>query len=180
MNTVSVMDVDNLAIIRNSVDEFLRYAAARYAGQAGRLLDVAPQEHPGARPFFPSHVSVETLDIDPRAGATYTADLCDCEAAVAGSTFDYVVCTEVLEHTRQPFKAAESLFRVLKPGGLCFATTPFNFRIHGPSPDCWRFTESGLRELFKPFHVVELTAVDMPDRFLMPIHYRVVAQRPVC
>ena len=63
-------------------------------------------------------------------------------------------------------------------GGLAFVTTPFNFRIHGPLPDCWRFTEHGLRALFREFDIVELTEEPTPDRPLMPIHYRLVARRP--
>ena len=59
-----------------------------------------------------------------------------------------------------------------------FGSTPFNFRIHGPLPDCWRFTEHGLRALLKEFEVVELNQVDTPERELMPMHYTFVAKRP--
>ncbi|HZM05602.1 MAG TPA: TylF/MycF/NovP-related O-methyltransferase [Candidatus Saccharimonadales bacterium] len=41
-----------------------------YGTRPARLLDIAPQEHAGDRPYFPDCVSVETLDIDPDAGAT--------------------------------------------------------------------------------------------------------------
>ena len=57
-------------------------------------------------------------------------------------------------------------------------TTPFNFRIHGPLPDCWRFTEHGLRALLTDFEIVTLDAVETPGRPLMPVHYRTVARRP--
>jgi SAM-dependent methyltransferase len=177
--TVSQRDIENLALIRKSVEAFMRHAADRYAKQPGLLLDIAPQDHAGARPFFPQTISVETLDINPGAGAHYTADLCDPRSTVPSGHFDYIVCTEVLEHTRQPFKAVENLFRMLKPGGYCFVTTPFNFRIHGPLPDCWRFTEHGLRELFSEFSIIELTALEDPERFLMPIHYQLVVSRRV-
>jgi SAM-dependent methyltransferase len=177
--TVSQMDVRHLALIRQSVEDFMRHVAAQYARTAGILLDIAPQDHAGARPFFPQEIVVETLDINPQAGARYTADLCDCRSVVPDCRFDYVVCTEVLEHTRQPFKAVDSIFRVLKPGGYCFVSTPFNFRIHGPLPDCWRFTEHGLKELFSRFSITELTSLDDPERFLMPLHYRLVARRPI-
>lgn len=177
-DVVSPIDVRHLALIRHSVEDFMRRVAAKYARGAGLLLDVAPQDHAGARPFFPPAIQVETLDINPQAGATYTADLCNCRAELADGTFDFVVCTEVLEHTRQPFKAVENIFRILKPGGWCFITTPFNFRIHGPLPDCWRFTEHGLRELFAGFEILELTALEDPERFLMPVHYQLVARRP--
>jgi hypothetical protein len=177
--TVSALDIKFLAEIRASVNRFMADAASRFAQQPGLLLDVAPQVYAGARPFFPAHVEIETLDIDPKAGCTHTADLCECSDTRLLERFDYIVCTEVLEHTRQPFHAADQLLRMLKPGGLCFVTTPFNFRIHGPLPDCWRFTEHGLKELFRKFEIVELSSVEDPDRFLMPIHYCLVARKLV-
>lgn len=50
--------------------------------------------------------------------------------------FDYILCTEVLEHTLNPFRAVYEMFRILKPKGLLFISVPFNFGIHRPLPDC--------------------------------------------
>jgi SAM-dependent methyltransferase len=175
---VSAQDVEHLQAIRGNVVAFMKRAAARYAAGGGRLLDIAPQIHEGARPFFPSSVEVDTLDIDPASGCTYIADLCRHNPALPGGRYDFVVCTEVLEHTVQPFDAVREIRRLLKPGGLLFLTTPFNFRIHGPLPDCWRFTEHGLRRLLQEFEIVELAALETPGRALMPIHYAVTARKP--
>ena len=182
--TVSEFDVAALAMIRQNVDAFMAHCAAKYGASTGahapRLLDVAPQDHKGAAPFFRNAV-IETLDIDRASGATHVVDLCDCSQvvrAIGRDKFDCVVCTEVLEHTRQPFNAAQSILEILKPNGLVFVTTPYNFRIHGPLPDCWRFTEHGLREVFKSFEVVELNELETEGRFLMPIQYTLVARKP--
>lgn len=179
--TVSEMDQLHLRLLRQNVEAFMARVASHHSGYVtagGLLLDVAPQVHRGARPFFDARVKIETLDIDPASGADHIADLCHCVAQVGPGRFDFVVCTEVLEHTRQPFDAVKSIFAILRPGGLAFVTTPFNFRIHGPLPDCWRFTEHGLRELFKDFDILELDALESDDRFLMPIHYTLVARKP--
>lgn len=174
---VSLQDVEHLRLIRENVSTFLRRVSKQYAGYSGLLLDVAPQEHEGARPFFSENIFVETLDIDPASGATYIADLCVCADVVGVEKFEYIVCTEVLEHVVQPFGAVNSIWSMLKPGGLLFLTTPFNFRIHGPLPDCWRFTEHGLRVLLKNFEILELCGLEDDDRFLMPIQYTVVARK---
>jgi hypothetical protein len=176
-NSVSQFDVAALRRIRDNVESFMVHCNARY-GRAGTvLLDIAPQEHRGAAPFFPD-VRIETLDIDPGSGATHIADLCSCAPVVGTERFEFIVCTEVLEHTRQPFAAVASMHAMLRKGGLCFCSTPFNFRIHGPLPDCWRFTEHGLRELFRDFEIVELNALETEDRFLMPVQYTLVARKP--
>ncbi len=176
---MSELDVQILADIRDNVVRFMRCAAASYASDHGRLLDVAPQDHEGAAPFFPGGIHIDTFDIDPWSGTTFVGDICRKNECFEDGVYDYVVCTEVLEHTRQPFDAIEEIFRILRPGGYLFLTTPFNFRIHGPLPDCWRFTEHGLRELLKRFQVVELNQVESRDRALMPIHYSIVAQKPI-
>lgn len=174
------MDIEHLRLLRENVERFMADVAARYGIEPARLLDIAPQVHKGARPFFGPHVHVDTLDIDPDSGATFIADLCDRQqiARVPGG-YDMIVCTEVLEHTLQPFDAVDNIHAMLKPGGLVFVSTPFNFRMHGPLPDCWRFTEHGLRRLFQDFQIIELAALECEDRFLMPIHYTVVARKPV-
>lgn len=156
----------------------MKESGAAWGEKAGLLLDIAPQDHEGARPYFSDAVTVETLDINPAAGATYCADLCRINENVPAGRFDIIVCTEVLEHVLNPFAAAAEIRRFLKPGGLLLASSPFNFRIHGPLPDCWRFTEHGWRALLGAFDDVEIVCLEDPERFLMPIHYTVRARRP--
>jgi hypothetical protein len=63
-------------------------------------------------------------------------------------------------------------------GGLAFISTPSNFRIHGPLPDCWRFTEHGLRALFlNNFEILELNILETPDRPLTPLQYTLVVKK---
>jgi SAM-dependent methyltransferase len=176
---VSPLDVEHLASIRANVRKFMKESRAAWGDKGGLLLDVAPQDHEGARPYFSDAVTVETLDINPAAGATYCADLCRNNENIPAERFDIVVCTEVLEHVLNPFAAVAEIRRVLKPGGLLLASSPFNFRIHGPLPDCWRFTEHGWRSLLTAFESVEVSALEDDDRFLMPIHYTIRACRPV-
>lgn len=174
---VSETDIEFLRIIRKNVNDFLYKAASLCAQKDGILLDIAPQIHEGARAFFPHSIKVETIDIDPKSGCTYIGDICQYNEFLSDNAFDYIVCTEVLEHTLQPFAAVEEIRRILKPEGFLFASVPFNFRIHGPRPDCWRFTEHGIRALLDKFTIVELNKIETPDRTLMPIHYTVVAQK---
>lgn len=174
---VSQIDVENLQIIRENVVNFMKYVSSVYAQKKGRLLDIAPQVHEGAKPFFYDEIFVETLDLDLNSGCTYIGDICQHNNFLLDATYDYVVCTEVLEHTLQPFAAIDEIWRILKPDGLLFISTPFNFRIHGPLPDCWRFTEHGLRAILKNFNILELNSIETPERCLMPIHYTVVAKK---
>lgn len=176
----SQADVDHLKQIRKNIIDFMRNAADRYISSyaEGRLLDIAPQDHSKAELFFSETLTIQTLDIDPPSGCTYITDICkNNETLIPTAYFDYVVCTEVLEHTLNPFAAVQEIWRILKTDGKLFLSVPFNFRIHGPLPDCWRFTEHGLKAILKSFSILELNSLETKNRPLMPIHYTVVAKK---
>lgn len=42
----------------------------------------------------------------------------------ADNSFDTILCTEVLEHTRHPFQVVTELVRLLKPGGYLLISPP--------------------------------------------------------
>ncbi|MEA3486297.1 MAG: methyltransferase domain-containing protein [Thermodesulfobacteriota bacterium] len=172
----SQLDVDHLSVIRENVTNFLQKTARICSKTPGRILDIGPQDYEGIRLFLRSEV-VETLDIDPDSGCTYIGDICQNNGCLRDNSFDYVIFTEVLEHTLNPFAAISEIRRILKTGGMLFLSVPLNFRIHGPLPDCWRFTEHGLRTLLDDFMIVKMDALETPGRPLMPIHYTVIAQK---
>lgn len=173
-NEVSAVDTANLEIIRTAVTSLMKLAGSTItAGQ--KVLDIAPQDHGGVKPYVNPTVEVITIDIDPNSGASLVGDICTFNPLLQDSSFDSVVCTEVLEHVDNPFLAVKEISRVLKKGGVLYASSPLDFRIHGPLPDNWRFTEHGWKVLLRSFSMVTIRAVNNPDRFLMPIHYSVVA-----
>lgn len=174
----SSTDTKHLKVIRKNVMDFMKHVASKYVFKAGRLLEIGPRDCEGVRPFFPEFVIVESLDINPDSGCTYTGDICKRNDFLFDGSFLYIVCTEVLEHVLNPWDAVDEMWRLLEPGGFLFLSVPFNFRIHGPLPDCWRFTKYGLQALLKAFLILELNEIETPGRPLMPIHYTVVAKKP--
>lgn len=164
-------------MLRTWTSEFWVEIASRARRAPGtRMLEIAPQVHGGMVPLLAgSAVDVVVLDKDPESGADVIGDICETNPELGDAEFDMVVCTHVLEHVADPFAAVAEIRRVLKPGGIAFVVVPLNFRIHGPLPDNWRFTEHGCRALFRQFVTVEVTAQESPDRPLMPIQYRVAA-----
>jgi len=51
---------------------------------------------------------------------------------VPDGSFDYVICTEVLEHVPRPDLAITEFARVLKAGGVVILTAPLGSGIHMP------------------------------------------------
>jgi len=46
------------------------------------------------------------------------------------ASFDAILCSEVLEHLRDPLKALDEFARLLKPGGKLILTAPFSSLVH--------------------------------------------------
>ncbi len=55
-------------------------------------------------------------------------------------SFDFVLCTQVLEHTEKPEKLVEECARVLKPGGKVLFSMPFMYPEHEIPYDFQRYT----------------------------------------
>jgi SAM-dependent methyltransferase len=61
-------------------------------------------------------------------------------------SFDLVIAEHVFEHLLQPGYAGRNIYEMLSPGGAALVVTPFLYKIHNNPQDCWRWTESGLRQ----------------------------------
>lgn len=174
---VSDIDNKNYLIIRNNIKCVIKKYADLYDSKNIKVLDVAPQVHNGVQEFF-KFSKIETLDINPHSNCTYICDLCQNNSnIIPDNNYDLIFCTEVLEHTLNPFTAVNELYRLIKPNAIVITTTPFNFRIHNPYPDNWRFTENGLKVLFSKFSVTEINSIDDSNRFLMPIQYVCISKK---
>jgi SAM-dependent methyltransferase len=66
----------------------------------------------------------------------------------ADASFDAVLSLNVLEHVRDPFRAAREMMRVLKPGGEVMAVAPFLQPLHGYPNHYYNMTAQGLLALF--------------------------------
>lgn len=65
------------------------------------------------------------------------------------NTFDAIMCGQVLEHCKNPFKLMAECTRVLKPGGVFLGTAPFIWEQHRVPVDCWRLLPDGFVALFE-------------------------------
>lgn len=75
--------------------------------------------------------------------------------------FDAVISIAVLEHVRDPFRAAAEMVRVLKPGGELICCVPFLQPLHGYPHHYYNMTHQGLRNLFEgPLAVDRITVPD--------------------
>ena len=85
------------------------------------------------------------VDMQPGDGVDEVLDVCGGIVPDQHKlAFTGIVCSEVLEHVKDPLLALANINQMLEPGGYLLVTTLTAFPIHGFPDDYWRFTPSGL------------------------------------
>lgn len=125
---------------RQYVDEFLT-RKIETAKPGKKLLDVGgiKKDLRGAFDISSRQLDVIAINISSSKGLDVLADA--RQLSLRSDFFDWVVCSEVLEHVDQPSKVLQEIFRVLRPGGNLLITVPFLFRIHADPNDVGRYTQ---------------------------------------
>lgn len=115
-----------------------------------RVLDLGSGGSSYGR-FFPNRICV---DIDPARKPDIVADAQNLP--FADGDFSFVLCTEMLEHVKNPFAVEREIHRVTSSGGTLILSTRFVYPLHDTPHDYWRFTKYGLSELFKEWTIIEI------------------------
>jgi SAM-dependent methyltransferase len=63
--------------------------------------------------------------------------------------YDLVICTQVLEHVKDPGAVLLEIFRVLREGGQLLLTAPLYYEEHEAPNDFFRFTRYGITQLLE-------------------------------
>jgi SAM-dependent methyltransferase len=75
---------------------------------------------------------------------------------------DTILCTGVLEHASDPYRAVAEIYRVLKSNGKAFFETPFIQTIHAAPEDYFRWTPEGLKKIMCAFEITKVDVVAGP------------------
>lgn len=97
-------------------------------------------------------IRIVSFDVYPSAATTFVGDA--HQIPLADGAVDGVWIQAVLEHVAQPHLVVGEIERVLAPGGVLYAETPFLQPVHEGPFDFHRFSESGHRLLFPGFDEV--------------------------
>jgi SAM-dependent methyltransferase len=136
-------DYLTLKTLADDIECLLRQAAPRYPGAVA--LDLGALRSPYRPLVEESGYVLRTLDLTIENGADFAGTV---EATgLADASFDLVICTQVLEHCDDPWRAIAEIRRILKPAGRAILSAPHVWFYHPHPQDNWRFTQEGLVRL---------------------------------
>jgi SAM-dependent methyltransferase len=118
------------------------------------VLEIGGGSRDGNHTYSDLFPNRHTFDIDEQRQPDTVGDA--HAMPFADSSYECILCTEVLEHLHSPWLAIAEMQRVLKPGGELILTTRFVYPLHDTPHDYYRYTEYGLIHLFKGWEMVEL------------------------
>jgi SAM-dependent methyltransferase len=128
----------------------------------GKVLDIGGRLTSRRGRFVPPVHRVSSwviINLDSTEGAHVLGGLPHLPFSM--SSFNVVICTEVLEYVGDVEAAVEDIARVLDPNGVAFISVPFLHRSHGDKAyDKRRFTRNYLEDLFAiHFHDLRIEAM---------------------
>lgn len=133
-------------LLRRRLDEILE--ALPYASPGFKVLDVGCGGQPFRRAIEEKRLSYVSVDAqDPRGIVDVVAEI-DGElprALFELGPFDFIMCTEVLEHVADWDAAFRNLSALLRDGGRLVVTCPHFYILHEEPYDFWRPTIHALR-----------------------------------
>jgi SAM-dependent methyltransferase len=98
--------------------------------------------------YLPNVINLEIVPYD----STDIVALAE-QIPLRDASVDAVISSAVLEHVKHPWRAAEEIARVLKPGGALYVAVPFLQPLHGYPNHYFNMTGDGLASLFPGFEV---------------------------
>ena len=123
----------------------------------GVVLDLGGKRNNKRGNFMPPEENADAwwyVNLDMSTRPDIYADV--TSVPIESKSLDCIVCTEVLEHLSSPQTCVDEIYRLLRTKGIVFASVPFFYPVHADPYDFQRFTEDGLRHLFRNFSSVEI------------------------
>jgi SAM-dependent methyltransferase len=104
----------------------------------------------------PRKIRADVMNVDgePYTGVDVVADI--TSLPIESNSVSMIICDNVLEHVPDSKKAVAEIYRILKPGGVAYISTPFLYPFHSSPNDYHRWTDQGLRVLFSEFCMREM------------------------
>jgi SAM-dependent methyltransferase len=113
----------------------------------GNFLDLGGSRHSAYHLLLSSsEKNIHTANLEGAGETDFSVDL-EKTLSIPSSSYENIVCLNVLEHIYNFHGVIDESYRILKPGGTYIVSVPFLFNIHGSPNDYFRYTRSTLEKM---------------------------------
>ena len=122
---------------------FVKEVSEEYCSKGGKIIDIGAGTCQYKNYFKNLQYFSQNIQNNQQESINYVGEF----EILPSNRFNYVLCTQVLEHLKDPNAAFKNFHRILKKRGKVFLTTIMAFEEHSIPEDYFRFTRYGLRYL---------------------------------
>ncbi len=136
----------------------------------GVIIDLGGGKNPSYERFW--NINPEKfirVDINKKSEPDVIADLNE-PLPFSNNFADVIFLFNVIYILENPGIVLKEIYRVLKPGGKLFITSPFIFNEAKEPTDYWRFTSEGLEKLLKESDFNTITIESVGERFSAAVY----------
>lgn len=143
-------------MIQAELDAIRRVATVHYRG--GPALDVGSSDLAfRQREKLPYDLgglfeagAYRTFDAKAGEGVDMVGDVHELGQHISAKSIAFLICTNVLEHVRNPWWVVSQCAWVTRPDGVAIFSAPWTYGEHPDPEDHWRMNLSGLRAMCGP------------------------------
>jgi hypothetical protein len=119
----------------------------------GSVLEIGSKDYGNTstfRDFYPGN-PYTGVDLEDGPNVDEVIDLTKSTGSLPYDSYSLAICCSVLEHVKRPWLMAENITKLVRPLGFAYISVPWVWRYHPYPDDYYRFSPSGIMELFPEF-----------------------------
>ncbi len=160
-----------LPICHYYIHNFLQHYRSDIQGRVLEIGDATYTNRFGGEQVHKSDV-LHVVEGNPQA--TIIGDLTSADH-IPSDLFDCIICTQTLLCIYDVRAALQTLYRILKPGGVLLVSVPGISPICRYDMDCWgdywRFTTASIKRLFSEFWLPENLTIEAHGNVMTAVAY---------
>jgi|SRR5919199_1008233 SAM-dependent methyltransferase len=165
-SATSPQDQFIVQLLRKHIEQILS-TYAKPTSPLSRALDVGCGRQPFRKDLEALGYTYMSLDakqnLEETVDIVYEIDQPLTPEVIKQGTFDFILCTEVMEHVANWDVAFSNFAQLLAPGGRLFITCPHFYQLHEEPYDFWRATPYALQHFGNKFGLKVLHQVNAGD-----------------
>ena len=145
--------VDKVSLQRGILNTFCKTVKLGNDFSNFKCLEIGVEKHQNLKIIFgiSNLERMDRINLISGINVDHVMDLVEDSIDHLKNQYDFVICSNTLEHTFDIHEAIKRLFELVKPGGLIYISMPFLHGLHLEPYDYWRITPYALEKILSKY-----------------------------